>query len=394
MALLTADHPHRRQRHVAFTNVNLGEPTKFNFPSHTLFVKHPAYTTNRRSRTFMVGIDDHQYSDEALQWLFDKFVDNGDEIVCVRVVERDVRLYETEKRLQDLKKEAAAEVNRIKAKIGDSKAVSIILEYAVGKLHSTFQRLIQLHQPSMLIVGTRGRTLGGFQGLVASRNSFSKYCLQYSPVPVVVVRPDEKRQKKKDKRDNDPEKQSYRQMLQSSQGIHEANDESIGAWEIESKISADEEAGKVAKALGLPAKFYPLLKPYKPQRTKSTLSVTSTMAEPEPGRLVADPVATPTASAANSEDEGEGSGEEEEEGDGDFEVANGAKLVQAAQNKELKAQLQAKQEEKKKKDRLHAMEVGEGAALLKKVDSDEEADGEDEDEDEEDGGGAVKVTSA
>lgn len=92
----------------------------------------------------MVGIDDHQYSDEALQWLFDNFVDDGDEIVCVRVVERDVRLYETEKRLQDLKKEASAEVNRIKAKIGDSKAVSIILEYAVGKLHSTFQRLVRV----------------------------------------------------------------------------------------------------------------------------------------------------------------------------------------------------------------------------------------------------------
>lgn len=248
----------------------------------------------------------------------------------------------------------------------------------------------------MLIVGTRGRTLGGFQGLVASRNSFSKYCLQYSPVPVVVVRPDEKRQKKKGKRDNDPEKQSYRQMLQSSQGIHEANNEDVGAWEIESKISADEEAGKVAKALGLPAKFYPTLKPYKPQRTKSTLSVISTLStEPEPGRLVADSVATPTASAANSEDEGEGSGEEEDEGEGDFEVTSGAKLLQATQNKELKAQLQAQEEEKKKKDRLHAMEVGEGAALLKKVGSDEEEadDDEDDDEDQEDGGGAVQVSS-
>lgn len=147
MALLTGGNPHRFQKHVAFSNVNLGEATKFNFPSHTLIIKHPVYAVNRRSRTFMVGIDDHQYSDEALQWLCDKFVDDGDEIVCVKVTERDVRLYEADRRLEELKKEANAQVNRIKAKIGDSKAVSIILEYAVGKLHSTFQRLVRLLGP-------------------------------------------------------------------------------------------------------------------------------------------------------------------------------------------------------------------------------------------------------
>lgn len=251
----------------------------------------------------------------------------------------------------------------------------------------------------MLIVGTRGRTLGGFQGLVASRNSFSKYCLQYSPVPVVVVRPDEKRQKKKDKRDTDPEKQSYRQMLQSNQGIHEADIQTLAAWEIESKLSAEEEAGKVARALGLPAKFDPTLKPYKPTRQRSTLSVaTSIGGDSEPGRLVADAGVTPTASAANSEDEADVSGDEEDDGEAEFQVDSGAKLLQT-QKKELQAQLEAEQEEQKKKDRLHAMEVGEGAALLKhkptELESDEEADADedDDDEDDEDGGAAAKVSS-
>lgn len=90
----------------------------------------------------MVGIDDHEYSDEALQWLFNEFVDDGDEIVCVRVVEKDVRVYEADKRLEDFQREANAEVEKIKARCGESKAISIVLEYAVGKLHSTFQRLV------------------------------------------------------------------------------------------------------------------------------------------------------------------------------------------------------------------------------------------------------------
>lgn len=253
----------------------------------------------------------------------------------------------------------------------------------------------------MLIVGTRGRTLGGFQGLVASRNSFSKYCLQYSPVPVVVVRPDEKRQKKKDKRDNDPEKQSYRQMLQSSLGIHEADSDAVNAWQVESKLTADEEAAKVARALGLPAKFDPTLKPFKPERQRSSLSMAMSLGgESEPGRLVGESGITPTASAANSaansEDEAEASGDEEDDGEGEFEVASGAKLLQS-QKKELQAQLEEQQKEQEKKNRLHAMEMGEAAALLKTrpKELDEGSSSADEDdEDDEDGGGAVKTSSA
>jgi hypothetical protein len=35
-------------------------------------------------------------------------------------------------------------------------------------------------------------TLVGFYGLGSNQNSFSKWCLQYSPIPVVIVRPPEK----------------------------------------------------------------------------------------------------------------------------------------------------------------------------------------------------------
>lgn len=142
MASLTEDGSHRFRKHVTFNNVQIGEPTKNNFPSYTLVVRHLGFYSKRRSRTFMVGIDDHQYSDEALQWLFDKFVEDGDEIICVRVVEKDVRQLENDRRIADFQAEANAEVERIKAKSGDGKAISIVLEYAVGKLHSTFQRLV------------------------------------------------------------------------------------------------------------------------------------------------------------------------------------------------------------------------------------------------------------
>lgn len=69
------------------------------------------------------------------------------------------------------------------------------------------------------MVGTRGKSLGGFQGLLPG--SVSKYCLQHSPVPVIVVRPTSKRDKAKSKRTNDPDRQGYRELLAKSERLPE-----------------------------------------------------------------------------------------------------------------------------------------------------------------------------
>jgi hypothetical protein len=78
---------------------------------------------------------------------------------------------------------------------------------------------INLYEPAILVVGTRGKSLGGFQGLLPG--SVSKYCLQHSPVPVIVVRPTSKRDKAKSKRTNDPDRQGYRELLAKSERLPE-----------------------------------------------------------------------------------------------------------------------------------------------------------------------------
>jgi hypothetical protein len=136
--MLTAT-PHDRFRsHVGFDNLPIGEATKNNIPSLTLNKKHKGYRAGRRSRTFMVGVDEHSYSDYALQWLLDELVDDGDEVVCVRVVEKEFRssdLYEEEGRNM---------LEAIMEKNTNSKALSFVLEFASGKLHGTFQKLVRI----------------------------------------------------------------------------------------------------------------------------------------------------------------------------------------------------------------------------------------------------------
>jgi hypothetical protein len=84
--------------------------------------------------------------------------------------------------------------------------------------------------------------LGGFQGLLPG--SVSKYCLQHSPVPVIVVRPTSKRDKARTKRANDPDRQGYREILAKSESLIDVNSPR------NSFFANDEEALALAAATG------------------------------------------------------------------------------------------------------------------------------------------------
>src|SRR3954454_8867711 len=104
----------------------------------------------------------------------------------------------------------------------------------------------------MLVVGTRGRNLKGVHSLLPG--SVSKYCLQQSPIPVIVVRPSPKRQKKKLKRRADPTRRSYNHILElSEQRGSRIFDASSSTESSTSKLPGEEAA--VAEALGLPASY-------------------------------------------------------------------------------------------------------------------------------------------
>jgi hypothetical protein len=154
----------------------------------------------------------------------------------------------------------------------------------------------------MLVVGTRGRNMKGVHSLLPG--SVSKYCLQQSPIPVIVVRPSPKREKKKKKRRADPTRRSYNHILELSEqrgsrvfGASSSNDSST------SKLP-DEEAA-VAEALGLPAS-------YSNANSRSSLSVSDRSSishddldSTSPGRTSLDAVVmtSPLGSPADSSQE-------------------------------------------------------------------------------------------
>jgi len=91
------------------------------------------------------------------------------------------------------------------------------------------------------------------QGLLPG--SVSKYCLQQSPIPVIVVRPSAKRAKRKQKRLNDPTRRNYNQILELSEarGAQHLLDKANRFANVgELPPATNQEAIAVARALGLP----------------------------------------------------------------------------------------------------------------------------------------------
>lgn len=87
------------------------------------------------------------------------------------------------------------------------------------------------------------------QGLLPG--SVSKYCLQQSPIPVIVVRPSTKREKKKKKRMANPSRKSYNQILELSESKGSHIFDSAGSANSSTTRLPVGEATAVTKAAGV-----------------------------------------------------------------------------------------------------------------------------------------------
>jgi hypothetical protein len=130
------------QRGVSFDTFDNRDATDF---SLTLNYKHRNHQSTRRSRTFLCGTDQNDYSEFALEWLLDELVDDGDEIVCLRVVEKDSKLASDASVQQGkYRQEAQKLMDWVIAKNSQEgeRAISLVLELAVGKVQEVIQRMV------------------------------------------------------------------------------------------------------------------------------------------------------------------------------------------------------------------------------------------------------------
>jgi len=139
------------QARVSFDTFDNRDATDF---SLTLSRKHREYKYTKRSRTFLCGTDTNEYSDTALEWLIDELVDDDDEVVCLRVVERDSKEAKEwagggsgrEGREKGYKAEAERMLGKIQEKNTEDKAINLVLEFSIGKVQETIQSMVSTYR--------------------------------------------------------------------------------------------------------------------------------------------------------------------------------------------------------------------------------------------------------
>jgi hypothetical protein len=111
--------------------------------SFTLTKKHGDFEHKKSTRTFLCGLDDNDYSNFALEWLLDELVDDNDEIICLRVVDKDSTIAGSASLEQKTYKDEAEKLMlSIEEKNHDNKAISVVLEFAVGKVEKMIMTMV------------------------------------------------------------------------------------------------------------------------------------------------------------------------------------------------------------------------------------------------------------
>ena len=134
------DYVRTYQPRVGFDTSENKNVTDFSF---TMSSKHKNYRSTARSRTFLCGTDENDYSEFALEWLLEELVNEDDEIVCLRVVNPDTKTDVDASVLQEMYKEEARRLlDHFQRKNEDGIAISLVVELAVGKVEETIQAMV------------------------------------------------------------------------------------------------------------------------------------------------------------------------------------------------------------------------------------------------------------
>ncbi|CAO3679480.1 unnamed protein product [Umbelopsis ramanniana] len=160
--------------------------------SFTLQEKSQGWERSISSRVFMLATDLESHSNEALKYAVEELLEDGDEIVVVRVADVQVNrsiLGSSRQLLQEhavlARQHAEQLLQLIKESHGGIK-ISIVLEFVIGRTQTCLRDMLQMYHPSALVVGTQGKS-SSLKSMFPG-NSISQFCLRHSPVPVIVVK--------------------------------------------------------------------------------------------------------------------------------------------------------------------------------------------------------------
>lgn len=118
--------------------------------SYTLQAKSAGYRRTRNTRVFQVAVSDDESGQEALDWLMESLIEDGDEVIAVRVQELDDGEKASPAAQEEFREEAAQLLKIVLEKNDEydpDRRISVIVEFVAGKVTHTLMRLIALYRP-------------------------------------------------------------------------------------------------------------------------------------------------------------------------------------------------------------------------------------------------------
>lgn len=104
----------------------------------------------------------------ALKWLVENVMENGDELICLKVDHDDTH------EAGYYQYEAQGILANIVATVDPQLEIKIIVEVALGSIKTVVKKTMLLYQPALVVVGTTAKTYSNVMRYM-TRKTLSKY---------------------------------------------------------------------------------------------------------------------------------------------------------------------------------------------------------------------------
>lgn len=143
--------------------------------------KHTNHHTSYWSRSFLCSMSSLRHSLPALRWLVQNVMENGDELICLRIAQQREQ---SPKAYQD---EAETMLRDVVAALATTLEIKVVVELWVGSIKKVVRQTMELYQPALVVVGTSTGMYGGSMKRYVKKRTLGSYLLAHSVVPVIVI---------------------------------------------------------------------------------------------------------------------------------------------------------------------------------------------------------------
>jgi nucleotide-binding universal stress UspA family protein len=111
--------------------------------------KSEGYKRSRNTRVLLIAVSPDESGEDALDWAMSELVEDGDEVVAMRVKEMSEEERHTEEAHEELRDEAQEILTTVLKKNNeeDGRKISVIVELVVGRVQDMILKMIALYRP-------------------------------------------------------------------------------------------------------------------------------------------------------------------------------------------------------------------------------------------------------